>query len=355
MSNIGTRNPHKGMSVHALGTGGGPIVSASRAGTSTVVRVDDAAYVIDCGMGSVRNYRPACRWEELRGVFLTHHHSDHIYDLGAFLMTGWQVPGESFARRVDVVGPGRPSQVPALEAMLVPADAMAAGRSMSSTTEIVDALLDGVFASDICIRMADEGRTEPREWIRSRDIEIPAAARADAVTSRHPEMEPFEVYRDEHVSVTAILVDHRLCFPAFAFRFDSAYGSVVISGDTAYSANCRRLAAGADLLVHEVMDLEAILRTFPDGPTREGIAIHLRESHTSYEEVGVLAREAGARRLVLHHIVPNTPGAADLDKIAARVTADFGGPVSVAEDNDVFIVSAVETTADRTDAAGVLA
>ena len=43
--------------------------------------------------------------------------------------------------------------------------------------------------------------------------------------NRHPEMEPFEIYRDDKVAVSAILVDHRLCFPAFAYRFDSAYGS----------------------------------------------------------------------------------------------------------------------------------
>ena len=75
-------NSAPGMSVHTLGTGGGPIVSSSRAGTSTVVCVDGAAYVIDCGMGSIRNYRSSCAWSDLRGIFLTHHHSDHVYDLG---------------------------------------------------------------------------------------------------------------------------------------------------------------------------------------------------------------------------------------------------------------------------------
>lgn len=332
-------NPERGMSVHMLGTGGGPIVSGSRAGTSTAIKVDGATYVVDCGMGSIRNYRSSCAWSELRAVFLTHHHSDHIYDLGSFLVTGWQVPGESFSAPIQVFGPGRPPRVPALDAAHAEyVDERVGGRTMAGTTEVVDALLDRVFASDICIRMADEGRSEPHEWVTAHDIEIPAEASADPVAARHPEMEPFEVYRDELVTVSAILVDHRLCYPAFAFRFDSAYGSVVVSGDTAYSRNCIRLARGADLLLHEVMDLEAILDTFPDGPTREGIEVHLRESHTSFDEVGKVAAAAGVGRLVLHHIVPNTPGAANVSKLEKAARRDFGGPVRVAEDNDCFAV-----------------
>jgi ribonuclease BN (tRNA processing enzyme) len=116
---------------------------------------------------------------------------------------------------------------------------------------------------------------------------------------------------------------------------------VVVSGDTAYSENCVRLARGADLLLHEVMDLEAILATFPDGPTRDGIEIHLRESHTSFDEVGKVASAAGVGQLVLHHIVPNTPGAADVGKLQRSASRDFAGPVRVAEDNDCFVVPLV--------------
>jgi ribonuclease BN (tRNA processing enzyme) len=342
-------NSASGMFVHTLGTGGGPIVSNSRAGTSTVITVDGAAYVIDCGMGSIRNYRSSCAWSDLRAVFLTHHHSDHVYDLGSFLVTGWQVPGESFSRPIQVFGPGRPPRVPALDSEhAAHIDARIGARGMAGTVEIVDALLDRVFASDICIRMADEGREEPHNWVVAHDIALPESVPADPIDARHPAMDPFEIYRDELVSITAILVDHRLCYPAFAFRLDSAYGSVVVSGDTAYSENCIRLARGADLFLHEVMDLEAILATFPDGPTRDGIEIHLRESHTSYDEVGKVAREAGVGRLVLHHIVPNTPGTADLRKMQAAAARDFSGPVHVAEDNDRFDVPlAIEPDAAR--------
>ena len=59
----------KGMWAVTLGTGGGPIVSATRAGTSTAICVDDATYLVDCGMGSIRHYRNHLGWESLRGIF----------------------------------------------------------------------------------------------------------------------------------------------------------------------------------------------------------------------------------------------------------------------------------------------
>lgn len=332
-------DPIHDMRVITLGTGGGPIVSDSRAGTSTAICIGDATYVVDCGMGSIRNYRKDCQWGDLRGIFLTHHHSDHIYDLGSFLVTGWQVPGESFDRKIHVYGPGRPLAFPATDDIHTEELERKLGdRTMAGTKEIVEALLDKVFTSDIAIRMIDEGRDDPHEWVAGHDIEIPAAANAHPVYDRHPDMGPFEIYRDELVTVTAILVDHRLCYPAFAFRFDSEFGSVVISGDTAVSTNCIKLAEDADLLMHEVIDLEAILNTFPDGPKRDGIEVHLRESHTSFEDVGRVAQHANVGALVLHHIVPNTPGSANTEKMRDTAAADFEGPVSVAEDNDQFIL-----------------
>lgn len=348
-------NQTQGMSVYTLGTGGGPIVSSSRAGTSTAVRVDGATYVIDCGMGSIRNYRSHANWGELRAVLLTHHHSDHIYDLGAYLVTGWQVPGESFTRPIQIFGPGRPNRVPAVDQQHEQELASRiARREMTSTEEIVDALLDKVFASDVVIRMVDEGRDEPHDWVQAHNIQIPDSAGACAVENRHPQMDPFEIYRDDLVTISTILVDHRLCFPAYAYRIDSRYGSVVISGDTAYSENCIKLAQNADLLLHEVIDLPGILATFPDGPTRDGIEVHLRESHTPYNEVGKVAAKAGVGSLVLHHIVPNTPGAADLEAMVNTAKDDFSGNVSIAEDNDVFEIGGAELKLAATDSKGSL-
>lgn len=257
------------------------------------------------------------------------------------MFTGWQVPGESFSQPIQIYGPGKPLQNPAMPLHKHPKIKGCCGgdHPMVGTAAMVDALIHNVFASDIAIRMADEGRSSPTEWIKAFDIQIPEDAKADPVNNRHPKMEPFVIYEDELVKVSTILVDHRLCFPAFGFRFDTKYGSVVISGDTTYSENCIRLAKNADLLMHEVIDLKAILSTFPEGPTRNGIAVHLEESHTSYEKVGLVAQEANVKALILHHIVPNTPNSADIQKMVKAAENDFDGLVFAADDNDIFNVT----------------
>ena len=74
------------------------------------------------------------------------------------------------------------------------------------------------------------------------------------------------VHEDDRVRVTTILVDHGNMAPALAYRFDCDSGAVVFSGDTAPSSNLVRLATGADILVHEVIDPEFGRREFGEPP-----------------------------------------------------------------------------------------
>jgi ribonuclease BN (tRNA processing enzyme) len=106
--------------------------------------------------------------------------------------------------------------------------------------------------------------------------------------------------------VRAILVPHPPMFPSFAYRFDSADGSIVFSGDTTVSANLVKLARGADVLVHEVMDRAWAESRFesPLDPTEQAAVNHLLGSHTTIEQVGDVAERAGAGTLVLNHLVP---------------------------------------------------
>jgi ribonuclease BN (tRNA processing enzyme) len=112
------------------------------------------------------------------------------------------------------------------------------------------------------------------------------------------------VLRDQNVTVTAALVDHPPVAPAFAYRFDCPDRSIVISGDTRPSANLVRLARGADILVHEVMYLPALERLIASEPNAPRLREHLLASHTTTEQVGRIASEAGVGTLVLSHMVP---------------------------------------------------
>ena len=125
------------------------------------------------------------------------------------------------------------------------------------------------------------------------------------------------------------MVDHETVKPAFAYRFDTPERSIVISGDTRYSDNLVALARGADLLIHEAIYAPAIPQMA--GENAPTLADHLRRSHTSAEEVGLVAARAGVKKLVLSHLVPGGPQVTDAMWLAAvRIT--FAGEVVIGHD-----------------------
>ena len=80
-----------------LGTKGGPRVTSGRANPANVVVVDDQPYVIDCGYGVTRRLIEAgIQLEHARKILITHHHSDHILELGPLLYNIWAGRIEAF-------------------------------------------------------------------------------------------------------------------------------------------------------------------------------------------------------------------------------------------------------------------
>jgi ribonuclease BN (tRNA processing enzyme) len=242
-----------------LGTGGGPTPKPNRAQPSQVIVVNNAAYVIDCGNGVARQMVLAgVPLASLRDVFITHQHSDHNADYGNLILLAW---GGALTGKVNTYGP------PPLKEM----------------TRLFLQMND----TDISTRMADEGRVDLRPLIVPHEI-----------TQGGP------VMQDENVKVTAALVDHGAIKPAFAYRFDCPDRSIVISGDTRPSENLVRLAKGADVLVHEVMYLPALEKLVASEPNATTLRAHLMAAHTTTEQVGRIASEAGVKILVLSHFVP---------------------------------------------------
>jgi ribonuclease BN (tRNA processing enzyme) len=72
-----------------LGTAGGPLPVAGRAGTSSALVVGERVFVIDCGRGSPSAFADAgLDFARLEAVFLTHLHADHTGDLPGMLLYG---------------------------------------------------------------------------------------------------------------------------------------------------------------------------------------------------------------------------------------------------------------------------
>jgi ribonuclease BN (tRNA processing enzyme) len=242
-----------------LGTGGGPRPKKENNATSQVIIINDVLYVVDCGDGVARQLTLAgLSLDKLRHVFITHHHSDHNADYGNLLLLSW---ASGLRTRVDTWGP--------------------------PPIERITRLFFEMSATDIDVRIADEGRVPLVPLIHTHEFSKPGV-----------------ILRDANVRVTCALVVHPLIETAFAYRFDSADRSIVISGDTARSENLVQLARGADVLVHEAMFLPAVDRLVARVPNATTLKRHLLASHTLAEDCGRVAAAAGVKKLVLSHFVP---------------------------------------------------
>lgn len=100
--------------------------------------------------------------------------------------------------------------------------------------------------------------------------------------------------------------------------------------------NLARLAKGADILVHEVIDPQWVKTLFPQprADVQKAKAQQLlHHLHTTPNQVGEVANEADVDWVVLTHLAPPTlDRSATIDKVQER----FGGDVAVAEPFMVF-------------------
>lgn len=316
-----------------LGTAGGPLPSIQRAGIAQAVVVGDRVHVIDCGSGVTRQLRKARLLSRLSRVYVTHLHSDHVCDYFNLFLLGWPILQHN--PPVHVYGPGSAGPMCAL-----PADGEDPAIPLISPTDPTPGIVEitehliGAHAYDINIRMRDSGRSDLTELVLPSAVEVPAEVGAGPF-SVSPPMAPVLVAEDDDVRVTAILVEHAPVFPAFAYRFDTAAGSIAVSGDTAPCANLVALAQGADILVHEVYDDFTPDRDDEDTYEARSRRQHLITSHTALSQVGAVAAAAGVGRLVLTHFIPGDDTLPD-EHWLAGVADTFTGEVTVGHDLDEF-------------------
>lgn len=278
------------LSVILLGTNGGPPPLAARFGISSALVVNGKTYVIDCGRGSLSQYvRAGLTLPSLAGIFLTHLHSDHTVDYFSYpLLSATTGAFQS----TEVYGPG-----PAGEDSLVPS----APGPVPGIADLTR-LSNQAFAASTTFFRAENNGVDPVTLVNVHEILPPAGAGA-SLSVPAPVMAPFTVLETGDVKVTAICVPHGAVYPAYAYRFDTDYGSVVFSGDTSPTPNIITLAQGADLLVHEAVDL-AVYETLGLPPA---LLAHLQSVHTDVSLLGQIAAETGVKTLVASHLGPGDP------------------------------------------------
>jgi ribonuclease BN (tRNA processing enzyme) len=306
-----------------LGTAGAPLPVAGRGGISSALIVNERVFVVDCGRGSPSAFVAAgLDFSRLEAVFLTHLHADHVGDLPGMLLYPWgvRVGANGPLAPIRVYGPSRPEPVPSGDAIFHRETTIHPERPAPSSADLVESILAG-YAYHLNVMPLDAHMPDAGALVRGIDILLPVRTEDIAQV-------PVVVFEDSVVRITAVAVTHGRAVPALAYRFDTADGSVVFSGDTTVNDDLIALAREADILVHQVADLGYLERHGTDSAELARMAA----LHTDVTEVGGVAERARARELILSHYLPADPEAITEADWAKRAGQGFGGKTTAGRD-----------------------
>jgi len=285
---------------------GSPLPALDRAAACTAVLAGGHFVLVDVGPGSNANLglwrMPSNR---IDAILLTHFHSDHIAELGEVGMQSWALGREA---PLKVYGP------PGIE-------------------RVVGGFEES-YALDSGYRTAHHGADfMPPD---SRPL-IPRAVVAEPGGTL--------VFEADGLRVIAFPVNHEPVSPAYGYRFEYRGRTVVLSGDTAKSANVAAHSKGADMLIHEALAAHLIgageqAAREAGYPRRAHIMADIPTYHTTPVEAAEIANESGVDLLVLSHLVPPPANAIAERLFLSGVSDAWDGEVVLGEDGFHFILPA---------------
>jgi ribonuclease Z len=286
----------------ALCGAGGPMPSANRSGPCVAVVAGRTLFVVDAGTNGARNLQGVIGWVPGRvaAVFLTHYHSDHIDGLGELGLLRWV--GGSHRDPLPLYGP---------EGLLDVAEG-----------------LRRAYRHDANYRIAHHGPA----------VVPPEGAGFAARPFATPEPgDALLLFESDGIRVSAFRVEHEPVVPAVGYRFDYRGRSLVISGDTKKSESLLAQARGVDLVVHEALSppLVAILHDAAESAGNANLAkvmTDIPDYHTTPVQAAEIAQAAGARHLLLYHVVPALPLSALEGVFVDGVSRAFSGGVTLGRD-----------------------
>lgn len=306
--------------VYLLGAQGGQTRdiktgSGLHAGTSVLLMVNGTGYLMDAGVGTLLRLNEAgLSPAVITNVFVTHQHTDHNADLGNILGFAWTTT------------------------------------SVSSTTEHAMTLWGPPGTRDFVTGWEQSTALSNNDQVQSlgRSVSI-----QDFLTCSEFPLDgdiltqPVEILSDANVTVTAIRVSHG-SMPSVGYRFTTPDLDVVFSGDRGpgndpgdsgdVPDNFTSLAAGAQVMFHEIIDIEKVLdglaRDTPPPP--QPYLDHMMYDHSDAEYAGATATAADVPRLVLYHLVPASPVITPDSRWLSLVRQYYGGQVVVGNDLQKF-------------------
>jgi ribonuclease Z len=276
--------------LHLLGTGTPVLDLLRQATTAILLEIGSTKILFDAGRGATtqllkQNIHPAA----IDILFITHHHYDHIGNLGEFLLSAWH---NGRVEPLPIFGP-------------------------PGTSAIVEALFQQVYARDIMFTLFNEPESvDIRELVKVTDVL------------------PGRVYNGSTWRIEAEYVNHghslgltEIDWPCLGYRLTTEDKIIAIGGDTAVCEGLNRLAVGADTLVLACYLAEKEITT----PQARRLADHII---LSSGQAGKVAAQAGVKRLVLTHF--RKKSAALMQSIVDDVKLDYQGELFLAEDGMII-------------------
>ena len=254
-----------GLKVTLCGTSS-PLVAPGRAQACVAVETPDHLYIVDAGSGSAATATLArVPTVKLRGILLTHFHSDHISDIGDFNLNSW-VAGRPAP--LQIIGPEGVERV--VEGFNIAYELDLGYRVAHHGEELLNPIL---------------GVLQPRQITEGIILE------------------------EDGLRITAFEVSHPPIEPALGYRFDYGGRSLVISGDSLVTDTIIEISDGADLVLHDAMALQLVqtMETLASrtGNTRQATLLHdIQDYHATNEDLQRLVAEADIGQLALYHLVP---------------------------------------------------
>ena len=265
MSQLAIAQEFDGLKITLCGTSS-PIPAPGRAQACVAVETPEHLYIIDAGSGSAATANLSnVPMEKLRGILITHFHSDHISDIGDFNLNSW-VAGRP--EPLQIIGP-------------------------TGVERIVDGF-NMAYELDRGYRVAHHGA----ELLNPELGTLQSKTIAEGV-----------IVDQDGLRITAFEVSHPPIEPAFGYRLDYGDRSVVISGDSLVTDKIVEISDGADVVLHDAMSLQLVrgaagmART--TGNTRLATVLQdIQDYHATTDDLNRLSSEAEIGQLALYHLVP---------------------------------------------------
>lgn len=309
LTNSNIANLPDGLHVGLCGAGGQFLVDPKRSEPCTLVLAGNVLFIVDVGNKSTQNIEAmGFGAGEVRTIFLTHFHSDHINGLGQLLNWNWMLSKNP--EQLPVFGP-------------------------EGVKNVVDSI-DDAYSLDKkykVIQLGEKNLSSTNFGGRAITLNI------------HSKDELLNVYKSKDLEIDAFPVDHPGAHPSIGYLFKYKGRSALISGDTITSENVIKYSKDVDLLVHDAVS-PVLMQNYQEGARKSGmtnvadIFSAVSQQHATAEAAATIAHVSNAKYLLLTGITPplQIPGSEDI--FLGKATDIYKGPIKVGVDGDLISMPA---------------